>query len=105
MEVFITFGRRSSFIHNNITENIKAKWEYSSILNAGIKASTNVAVFIAGSWDCGTSTARPGRKYRYIPLLFIYVCFTETFPSCPSCKFDGRVQVIAEVQIAFCFLL
>jgi hypothetical protein len=48
MEVFITFGRPCSLTHNNITENIKAKLEYNSLLNADIKASTNVAVLIAG---------------------------------------------------------
>jgi hypothetical protein len=97
-KIFVTFRRHYSLIHCNITDNIKAKWEYNSLLNAGIKTSTNVAVFIAGSWGCGTSAARPGREYRHILLLFISIYCTETLPSYPSCEFDGRVQLIAEVQ-------
>jgi len=60
-----------------------------------------MAVFIAGSWGCGTSAARSRRKYRHILLLFISVYCVEILPSCPSCEFDGKVQVIAEVQINF----
>jgi hypothetical protein len=75
---FVKFGRHCSVIHNSIAENIKAKWEYNSPLNVGIKASTNVAVFIAGSWGCGISAARPGREYRHILLLLISVYCTET---------------------------
>jgi hypothetical protein len=69
---------KSAPVHNNTTLKSEEECEYCSLLNIATQNGENVTVFTEETWCSGPRAARPGRLYRRILLLHIYVKFMFT---------------------------